>query len=438
MTETERIVPELRFKGFIDDWEQRKLGDTFEFSVSTNSLSRAQLNYEKGNIKSIHYGDILIKYNSILEITKDKIPFITDGSIEKYKPNLLENGDVVFADAAEDETVGKAVEINGISDEYVVAGLHTIVARPKEKMAKYFSGYYINADVYQRQLLRLMQGTKVSSISKGNLKKTIVAYPKNLAEQQKIGSFFKQLDNAIALHQRKLTLLKQLKQTYLKQIFPQNKENMPALRFAGFSEPWKQSKFDEVFSHVQNNSLSRADLNYKSGYAMNIHYGDILIRFGEYLDVSKYQLPMIANKQLVEKYKSSILKDGDIVIADAAEDETVGKCSELGGIEDANILAGLHTIPSRPNWTFASGYLGYYMNSSAFHDQLLPLIQGTKISSISKSALKKTDIKYPHGKDEQTKIGNLFKQLDDSIALHQSKLEKLMDLKQVLLVKMFV
>ena len=171
---------------------------------------------------------------------------------------------------------------------------------------------------------------------------------------------------------------------------------------------------------------------------MNIHYGDILIRFGEYLDVSKCKLPMIANKQLVEKYKASFLKDGDIVIADAAEDETVGKCSELRGIEDANILAGLHTIPSRPNWTFAPGYLGYYMNSSAFHDQLLPLIQGTKISSISKSALKKTDIKYPYGKDEQTKIGNLFKQLDDSISLHQSKLEKLTDLKQVLLAKMFV
>lgn len=264
------------------------------------------------------------------------------------------------------------------------------------------------------------------------------AFVPNSYEQKQISEFLISLDSTIALHQRKLTLLKQLKQTYLKYIFPKNKENMPALRFAGFSEPWKQSKFDEVFSHVQNNSLSRADLNYKSGYAMNIHYGDILIRFGEYLDVSKYQLPMIANKQLVEKYKSSILKDGDIVIADAAEDETVGKCSELGGIEDANILAGLHTIPSRPNWTFASGYLGYYMNSSAFHDQLLPLIQGTKISSISKSALKKTDIKYPHGKDEQTKIGNLFKQLDDSIALHQSKLEKLMDLKQVLLAKMFV
>ena len=219
MTETERIVPELRFKGFIDDWEQRKLGDTFEFSVSTNSLSRAQLNYEKGNIKSIHYGDILIKYNSILEITKDKIPFITDGSIEKYKPNLLENGDVVFADAAEDETVGKAVEINGISDEYVVAGLHTIVARPKEKMAKYFSGYYINADVYQRQLLRLMQGTKVSSISKGNLKKTIVAYPKNLAEQEKIAGFLAAVDEKISQAQAQLAALKQYKQGLLQQMF---------------------------------------------------------------------------------------------------------------------------------------------------------------------------------------------------------------------------
>ena len=252
MNEKEKLIPQRRFKEFKNTgtWEQRKLGDTFEFSVSTNSLSRAQLNYEKGNIKSIHYGDILIKYNSILEITKDKIPFITDGSIEKYKPNLLENGDVVFADAAEDETVGKAVEINGISDEYVVAGLHTIVARPKEKMAKYFSGYYINADVYQRQLLRLMQGTKVSSISKGNLKKTIVAYPKNLAEQQKIGSFFKQLDNAIALHQQKQRQIRSLKQGFIKNLFPNNKNSAPRIRFSIFNDDWNQRNASEIFTSV--------------------------------------------------------------------------------------------------------------------------------------------------------------------------------------------
>ena len=422
MTETERRVPELRFKGFVDDWEQRKLGEVF-FQTSKyvnpkeSNLELWSLTVENGLTPKTE------RYNREFLVKKEDQFKSVDHNEFIYNPMNM--------------TLG-AVDLNLTGKTVAVSGYYITMLSKDGFDSKYFSIWlklplaikmyklYATGSLIERQRVQFPTLSQIKS-----------SVPQ-IEEQTKIGSFFKQLDDTIALHQRKLTLLKQLKQTYLKQIFPQNKENMPALRFAGFSEPWKQSKFDEVFSHVQNNSLSRADLNYKSGYAMNIHYGDILIRFGEYLDVSKYQLPMIANKQLVEKYKSSILKDGDIVIADAAEDETVGKCSELGGIEDANILAGLHTIPSRPNWTFASGYLGYYMNSSAFHDQLLPLIQGTKISSISKSALKKTDIKYPHGKDEQTKIGNLFKQLDDSIALHQSKLEKLMDLKQVLLVKMFV
>ena len=399
---TIKLAPAVRFPGFTDVWEQRKLGDVVKNIGTGNSKFQIQ---EKSSDASY----------AILGST----------SVIGYDNNFDFEGNFVLT-ARVGANAGTLYQHSGkvkISDNTV----------------------YIQSDnlsflynlLNRFDLKKLSFGTGQPLVKSSELKKLALNFP-NKEEQEKIGNFFNQLDYTIALHQRKSTLLKQLKQTYLKQIFPQNKENIPALRFAGFSEPWKQHKFDEVFSHVQNNSLSRADLNYNGGYAMNIHYGDILIRFGEYLDVSKYQLPMIANKQLVEKYKASFLKDGDIVIADAAEDETVGKCSELGGIEDANILAGLHTIPSRPNWTFASGYLGYYMNSSAFHDQLLPLIQGTKISSISKSALKKTDIKYPHGKDEQTKIGNLFKQLDDSIALHQSKLEKLMDLKQVLLVKMFV
>lgn len=212
-------VPEVRFPEFSDDWELRKLDETFDFPVSTNSLSRSQLNYDKGEIKSIHYGDILVNYDSILEIAKDRIPFITDGVLDKYKPNLLENGDLIFADAAEDETVGKAVEVAGKTNECIVAGLHTIVARPKEKMAKFFWGYYINSDIYHSQLLRLMQGTKVASISKTNLKKTNVSYPKSFVEQQKIGAFFKTLDNTIALHQRELEILKNTKKAFLQKMF---------------------------------------------------------------------------------------------------------------------------------------------------------------------------------------------------------------------------
>ena len=212
-------VPELRFAGFADDWEERKFDECFNFPVSTNSLSRALLNYDEGDIQSVHYGDILIKYPAILNVKNDKIPYITDSSFEKYKSNLLENGDLIFADAAEDETVGKAVEVNGLTEENLVAGLHTIVARSKDKKAEFFLGYYINSNTYHRQLLRLIQGSKVSSISKGNLQKTLVSFPKDFEEQQKIGSFFKQLDDTIALHQRKLDLLKEQKKGYLQKMF---------------------------------------------------------------------------------------------------------------------------------------------------------------------------------------------------------------------------
>ncbi len=212
-------VPELRFEGFADDWEERKFDECFKFPVSTNSLSRALLNYDEGDIKSVHYGDILIKYPAILNVKNDKIPYITDGKLEKYKSSLLENGDLIFADAAEDETVGKAVEVNGLTEEHLVSGLHTIVARAKDKKAEFFLGYYINSNIYHRQLLKLMQGSKVSSISKGNLQKTIVSFPKDFEEQQRIGSFFKQLDDTIALHQRKLDLLKEQKKGYLQKMF---------------------------------------------------------------------------------------------------------------------------------------------------------------------------------------------------------------------------
>ena len=196
-------VPELRFEGFTDAWELRKFDECFNFPVSTNSLSRALLNYDEGDIKSVHYGDILIKYPAILNIKNDKIPYITGGKLEKYKSSLLENGDLIFADAAEDETVGKAVEVNGLTEENLVAGLHTIVARPKDKKAEFFLGYYINSNTYHRQLLRLIQGSKVSSISKGNLQKTLISFPKDFEEQQKIGAFFKKIDDTITLHQRK-------------------------------------------------------------------------------------------------------------------------------------------------------------------------------------------------------------------------------------------
>ena len=178
----------------------------------------------------------------------------------------------------------------------------------------------------------------------------------------------------------------------------------------------------EILIGLQNNTLSRADLSNETGVAKNVHYGDVLIKFGEVLDVSKEKLPMISDESILSKYKSSFLQNGDVIVADTAEDSTVGKCSEIAGLNDEIVLSGLHTIPYRPIEKFASGYLGYYLNSSAYHNQLIPLMQGIKVTAISKSAMQDTDIVYPKSMEEQGKIGDYFQLLDNLITLHQRKL----------------
>ncbi|MDG2666006.1 restriction endonuclease subunit S [Vibrio alginolyticus] len=214
-------------------------------------------------------------------------------------------------------------------------------------------------------------------------------------------------------------------------------KNVPEIRFEGFSGEWAQRPFGDCFDNIPNNTLSRADLNYEHGIAKNVHYGDVLIKFGEILDASDTSIPFVTDENVVGKQKHAALKNGDIVIADAAEDSTVGKCTELFNIDEQVILSGLHTIAVRPNLPFASKYLGYYLNSSSYHDQLLPLMQGTKVLSISKTALKNTSVNFPSANEEQTAIGNTFQKLDNLINQHQQKHDKLSNIKKAMLEKMF-
>ena len=184
----------------------------------------------------------------------------------------------------------------------------------------------------------------------------------------------------------------------------------------------------DVLVSLQNNTLSRADLSKEIGVAKNVHYGDVLIKFGEVLDVSKEKLPMILDENVLTKYNASFLQNGDVIVADTAEDSTVGKCSEIAGLIDEVVLSGLHTIPYRPVEKFASGYLGYYLNSNAYHHQLIPLMQGIKVTSISKSAMQDTGIIYPKLIEEQAKIGTYFQSLDHLITLHQRKCYRFIDI----------
>ena len=420
-------VPELRFKGFTDEWEQRKFDECFNFPVSTNSLSRALLNYDEGDIKSVHYGDILIKYPAILNIKNDKIPYITGGKLEKYKSSLLENGDLIFADAAEDETVGKAVEVNGLTEENLVAGLHTIVARPKDKKAEFFLGYYINSNTYHRQLLRLIQGSKVSSISKGNLQKTLVSFPKDFEEQQKIGAFFKKIDDTIALHQRKLDLLKEQKKGYLQKMFPKNGEKVPELRFAGFADDWEQHKLGDLatsFEYGLNASAKSFDGTHK------------YIRITDIDDSSrKFNSQSLTSPDIdLSSADNHKLKNGDILFARTGA--SVGK-SYIYADSDGLVYYAGFLIRARIKSGVDSNFVFQHTLTSSYENFIRVTSQRSGQPGVNAKEYSTFEISVP-SYEEQRKIGSFFKQLDDTIDLHQRKLDLLKEQKKGFLQKMFV
>ena len=299
-----------------------------------------------------------------------------------------------------------------------------------------FKQFVFSTDAFRSEMIKKSSMTTRALTSGTAIKKMYFQYPVSTEEQNRIGQFLESLDHLITLHQRKYEKLTNVKKSMLEKMFPQNGSSYPEIRFKGFTDPWEQRKFNEVFDFLQNNALSRAELT-NNGKVMNVHYGDILVKYGEILDITKDELTYLVDDSILKKYQTSVLRNGDIIIADAAEDETVGKCSEIVGLSGETVLSGLHTIPCRPTVKFAEGYLGYYMNSGAYHNQLLPLIQGTKISSISKSAIQDTEIDYPKLEEEQAQIGTYFKNLD-LITLHQRELEKLQNIKKSMLEKMFV
>lgn len=207
------------------------------------------------------------------------------------------------------------------------------------------------------------------------------------------------------------------------------------MRFREFTEQWEQKTFDEMFSILSNNTLSRAELNYENGNYKNIHYGDVLIKFSAFIDASSPEVSYINDENSSSKLDNILLQDGDIIIADTAEDFTVGKATEIENIDKIKVVSGLHTIPCRPKIKFSPRYLGYYVNSPAYHNQLIPFIQGVKVSSISKTLIKKTFVSFP-SLSEQTKIADFLSCLDKKIETQNKIISDLKVLKKELCRKM--
>ncbi len=419
-------TPNIRFKGFTEDWEKRKLGDIAEIKDSARIPNDE---WTESGVPYIRASDISNDdLSGVLFISKDKYEFY------KERTGAPNKNDVLFNGGGE---IGKAILKEDDSPVYVQGGA-VLYVRTSE--AEHLRGDYLVSYFSTKQAERYIEVASAGGTMKHYTLKPAqnmpVVFP-GAGEQAKIGAYFSEFDNLIIFHQRKCDDLKEVKKYMLQKMFPKQGEKVPEIRFAGFTGDWEQRKFSEVFDNLQNNTFSRAEMNYNDGTVRNIHYGDILVKYGEYIDVVKEKIPYINDNNDCDKYNNSLLHDGDIIIADTAEDYTVGKCTEIVALEGVEVLAGLHTIPCRPKQKYAPKYLGYYMNSNAYHNQLLPLMQGIKVTSISKSALQDTDMIMPKSLDEQEKIGSYFSAIDSLIILHQRKSDSLKEIKKFMLQNMF-
>ena len=383
MTEQAK-VPAIRFAGFTDPWEQRKL-------IMVAPLQRGfDLPAEK--------------------IIPGVYPVMMSNGIGAYHNEYKVKGPGVVTGRS--GTIGN---LQYVESAFWPHNTTLWVTKFYGNHPKFI--YYLYEKI---DLKRYKAGSGVPTLNRNDVHDTMVFFPASRKEQELISAVLTYLDDLITLHQRKYDKLVIFKKSMLEKMFPKDGESVPEIRFAGFTDPWEQRKFGDCFEFLKSNTLSRAGLNGENGTARNVHYGDILIKFGDCLDGERSDLPFITDDTVLPKFAGSILREGDVIFADTAEDEAAGKCVELRKLPKEPTISGLHTIPARPRFFFGTGYLGHYLNSDAYHRQLLPLMQGIKVISVSKAALQDTQVRFP-GLSEQAAIGAALSEIDNLITLHQRK-----------------
>ena len=403
-------APAIRFKGFSDAWEQRKVGEVSE-SYSGGTPSVGVKEYYGGQIPFIRSAEI----NS--EITE---LFLTEEGLKNSSARLVAVGDILYAlYGATSGEVGRARLKGAINQAILAIKPHT--------------------DYDSEYLAQWLRKSKHSIIEtylqggQGNLSGTIVKelsvdFP-SLKEQKAIGDFFRQLDNLITLHQRKFEKLTNVKKSMLEKMFPQNGSSYPEIRFKGFTDPWEQRKLGELVDRVV-----RKNINNESTLPLTIsaQYGlvDQITYFNNRVasrDVSNYYLVLNGefayNKSTSDGYPFGAVKRLDLY--------------------EKGVLSTLYIVfAPKKEQQIDSDYLTVFFDTDRWHKGVAErAAEGARnhgLLNISAEDFFDIDLSVPKDIVEQKQIGAFIRQLDHLITLHQRELEKLQNIKKSMLEKMFV
>ena len=382
--------PQLRFEGFTDDWEERKLENIAQINKGIQrgkqeiSSVRNELNpypVYNGGKKASGYTDECNRENSVM---------VSEGG-------------------------ASAGYVNYYSGKYWSGG-HNFTISNDTKHDTFFLLYVLQKS--QEKLYKLQVGTGLPNIQLKSIKDFPI-YSTSNTEQQKIGSFFKQLDNTIALHQRKLDLLKEQKKGFLQKMFPKNGAKVPELRFAGFADDWEERKLNEV-----------SDIY--DGTHQTPKYQDNGVMFLSVENIKTLTSNKFISREAFEDEFKIRPQRGDVLMTRIGD---IGTANVVETDEDLAYYVSLALFKSEelnPYFLQASIYAPFVQDQ--IWKRTLHIAFPKKIN---KNEIGQVPINVPT-LAEQTKIGSFFKQLDNTITLHQRKLDLLKEQKKGFLQKMFV
>lgn len=403
--EEKKRVPKLRFPGFTDPWEQRKLGEIVQITMGQSPNSE---NYTENP-----FDHILVQGNADMKNNR-VVPRVWTTQITKQ----AEKGDLILSVRAPVGDIGK-------TDYDVVLGRGVAAIKGNDfifqQLGKMKEEGFWN---------RFSTGSTFESINSNDIKEALITIP-NEEEQKRIGNFFARIDQAITLHQRKLDHLKERKKSLLQKMFPKNGEVYPEIRFPEFTDPWEQRKLSELAT-------------------MNARIGWQNLRTSEFLDSGDYMLITgtdfkdggidysnihYVDKERYEQDKKIQIQNNSILIT---KDGTLGKVAYVERLSiPATLNAGVFNVRVREGIDVDSKYLFHYLKAPFLLKYANAQSTGGTIKHLNQNVLVNFPIPLPII-EEQIKIGTFFKQLDDTITLHQRKLDHLKERKKALLQQMFV
>ena len=398
----------------VKPWDTATIGDFLDFK---NGLNKSKEFFGHGT-PIVNYTDVYkkrgLKKNDVcgkVSLTRDEI----------HRFDARKN-DVFFTRTSETpEEVGMSSVLLEDIDDCVFSGF-VLRGRPKNDMfVPEYCKYCFTTEAIRSAIIMgctyttraLTNGTQLSAIE-------IVVPPK--PEQEAIAKTLAEIDELISSLEKLITKEKAIKQGAMQELLT-GKRRLP-----GFTREWQHFIFGELFDFIPNNAFTRAQMS-ESGKVKNIHYGDILTKYGAYVNGSSDLIPYISKKVDLARFADRCyLQSADIIMADTAEDETVGKVLEVVSV-DCPILAGQHTLLCRPKVKFAPKFLGYYLNAACYHDQLIPYIVGTKVSSVSKASVAQTELVVPDYEEQQA-VAEILSNMDSEIEALEQKLAKYRQVKQ--------